>query len=238
MILLCIFCGSRFEAQILLNKFKDYQKIIHHQLILYELKLNGKKIMLAQAGEGKVNLAYAVGMMIEKYPITAMIGFGNCGYIGKEKRNIGDIAISNMVFQYDVDFQANHYRLFEIPGTKQVLFSCDARLRQFALMACKYLNNQGYTGLFGTADRFINSHIIAEHLNQSYQIDFVDVESAVLGQLAYLHHIPFISIKSISHYGDDQAFETFKQSFQKANQMSSDVVYTMLEAMTRKDLYC
>ena len=236
--MLCIFGGSRFEIEVLLSKFKDYQKIIHHQLIFYELKLNGKKIILVQAGEGKVNFASAMGMMIEKYPITAIIGFGNCGYIGKQKRNIGEIAISDTVFQYDVDFQANHYRLFEIPGTNLVLYPCDTRLKQFALMACKYLNDKAYVGVFGTADRFINSQIISEHLSQRYRIEFIDAQSAVLGQLAHLHHIPFISIKSICHYGDDQAFETFKQSFQKANQKSSDVIYIMLEAMTRKDLYC
>ena len=38
--------------------------------------------------------------------------------------------------------------------------------------------------------------------------------------------------------GDDDAFQTFKQAFQAANERSSDVVYTMLEAMTRKGVYC
>ena len=236
--MLCIFCESKFEAQQLLAKLNDYKIVTDYLFNIYEIKLNGKEIILVQAGEGKVNFAYAMGVITEKYPITAVIGFGNCGYIGKQKKDLGDIAISDMVFQYDVDFQANHYRLFEIPGTNQVVFPRYLHLKQFALMACKYLDYKGQVGLFGTADRFINSSIISEHLNQSYRIEFIDVEAAVLGQVAYRHHLPFICVKAISHYGDDDAFQTFKQAFQAANERSSDVVYTMLEAMTRKGVYC
>lgn len=236
--MLCIFCESKYEAQLLLNKFKTHKVVTFYQVVVYETELNGKELIIVQTGEGKVNVAFAVGLIKEKYPISAIIEFGNCGYIGEKEIGLGEIAISNVVFQYDVDFQANHYRLFEIPGTNQVLFPSDTHLRQYALMACNYLNVSGHVGVFGTADRFIASNIIANHLNKSYHIEFIDVESAILGQLAYQLHLPFISVKGIAHLGDDEAFELFRKSFQKANQQSSDVVYTMLEALTRKNIYC
>lgn len=237
--MLCVCFESKFEAQFLLDKFNVKKTIPYHQMMIYEVEFNGKDIVLVQTGEGKVNVGFAMGVVKERYPITAIIGFGNCGYIGEKEYGLGEIAISNASFQYDVDFSANRlFRMFEVPGMNQVLFQSDQRLKQLALTACHYLEIRGHVGLFGTADRFIASSIIATHLNESYRIEFLDVESAVLGQLACEYHLPYISVKGIAHQGDDLAFETFRESFQQADLAASEVIHTMIEALTRKNIYC
>ncbi|MTL83670.1 5'-nucleosidase, partial [Turicibacter sanguinis] len=53
--MLCIFCESKFEAQQLLAKLNDYKIVTDYLFNIYEIKLNGKDIILVQAGEGKVN---------------------------------------------------------------------------------------------------------------------------------------------------------------------------------------
>ncbi|MFR1836904.1 MAG: 5'-nucleosidase, partial [Turicibacter sanguinis] len=64
--MLCIFCESKFEAQQLLAKLNDYKIVTDYLFNIYEIKLNGKDIILVQAGEGKVNFAYAMGVITEK----------------------------------------------------------------------------------------------------------------------------------------------------------------------------
>jgi len=67
----------------------------------YEEERHGKKVVFARSGYGKANAATATALLINEFSADHVISAGTSGPVN-ESLGIGDIIVSDDVFQYDV----------------------------------------------------------------------------------------------------------------------------------------
>ena len=98
------------EVEILKSAIENKETIKKAHVIFYKGHLEGKEIVLAQSGIGKVNAAITTALMINDFKPDLIINTGSAGAIDPNL-NIGDIIISNKVYYHDVNATAFGYKM-------------------------------------------------------------------------------------------------------------------------------
>ncbi len=230
-----IFAGNINDAQPLLNNVKIIKSSMFHQAIIKQCVFNNKNILVCGTGYGKANIGSCFGHVCSICPINTLICLGNCGAIRNcsNNANINNVAISTSTTQFDVDFSALGYPSPLIPGLNIAHYSSSDKLIKLAEIS-SHLRNINYNdGLFASGDQFVADNILSESISQNYNAQFIDNESGVLGELCCIAKIPFVSIKGISNYADNNASEDYQNNKRRANCTANEVVCTMLNLMTK-----
>ena len=143
-----------------------------------------------------------------------MINTGIAGGLDKDI-NIGDIVVATDVLYHDVDARGFGYPKGQIPQMDEFSFSADEGLRKLAVKVCREVNPeiQVFEGRIVSGDQFISDKEVKDAIIGEFGGFAVEMESAGIGQAAYLNHVPFLIIRAISDKADDSAqmdYQTFE----------------------------
>ncbi len=188
--------------------------------IFYEGELNGKTFVLTQSGVGKVSSTISVSLLKSFYPINNLIFTGIAGATNS-LLNIGDIVVSDKLFQHDMDSRPN-FPIYEVPYLEQAIFSANKALSLKAVKAVNCLlqdetfisslNAEAFNitrpkclyGIIGSGDQFITNEDKVKEINTqlfntyNLNVDCVEMEGAAVAQSCYELNIPFVVIRTIS----------------------------------------
>ena len=159
-----------------------------------EGRLDGKEVVLAKSGIGKVCAAVGVSEMIREYSPACIVNTGVAGGIDASLQ-VMDIVVGGRTVYHDVWCgEGNAYG--QIQGLP-AFFESDARLLKAALSIgsdVRLLN-----GLICTGDQFITDRVALNKIKDHFPEGFaVDMESCAMAQVCYLYRVPFLSFRIIS----------------------------------------
>lgn len=201
---------------------------------VYEVKINDDDVLFVNSGITKVDFTRNFVNVIEKYPVTKVIGIGNAASL-KNCLKIGEVGICSNSLQYDVDFTKLKYKIAEIPALNKSIFYSDKELVKIAKEASEK-ELIGYAiGRTISADRFVSDNKELEELKKYFEADVLDTECGILGELSYLYCIPIVTLKGICNYGNNYAVEDYEKYRCMANQKSLKIALTMIEMMNEKN---
>ena len=177
--------------------------------------LNGREVVVVRSGIGKVNAGICTQILVDDFQVDGIINTGIAGSL-KAEINIGDIVVSTDALQHDVDAQNFGYEPGQIPRMDVLSFPADETMIAQAEASCKEVNPKlgVFKGRVVSGDQFIADKGVKDEIIRKFQGYCTEMEGAAIAQAAYLNHVPFVVIRSISDKADDSAsmdYPTFEK---------------------------
>ncbi|MBQ8178422.1 MAG: 5'-methylthioadenosine/adenosylhomocysteine nucleosidase [Clostridia bacterium] len=187
-------------------------------------KCGGNEVVLALAGVGKVNAAYATTIMVEKYGVDVVINTGIAGGVGKLKP-LSALAVSR-VCQHDSDTTALGDPIGLISGLNKVYFDAD---KEIVDLIAKNADNAA-VGCVATGDTFVADSCKAKNIAETFGAVACDMECGAVAQVCYVAGVRFGALKVISDSAEDGAEMSYVELADRACQINSS---TLLKAISQ-----
>ena len=216
--------------------------------------LEGEPLILAESGMGTTNAAVTLQYILDHYPVRGVLFTGICGGIS-EKNKIGDIVIPDRWITHDFGYTGvEGFQPDSIPiglaGDKKfatlLQLPIDSQLfdwvEKAAYKAAEEFQPvvdrivQIHTGGVGTTgNQFIDQVEKRQWLNETFQAEIVDMESAAVLQTALANGVPCVIIRSNSDLaggsGSATASVEIREFFQIAADNSAAVVTSFFKML-------
>ena len=185
-------------------------------------RLNGKAVVLAQTGIGKVNAAIVTTLMIEHFKPREIIFSGIAGGIDPALAP-GDIVIGDSIAYHDYGVINDSGVVYGATRSlismqlNPLYFACDSRLVQTALTAAnsivleKVVRENGSfvplikKGVIVTGDVFVSAEGVTKRLRDELHAAATEMEGAAIAQTCFQQHTPFLIIRSLSDKANGKA---------------------------------
>ena len=202
---------------------------------LYDLEFfNGqiydKKIILVEAGVGKVNAARVTQILIDKFEVDSIINVGAAGALD-DGLEIGDIVIGEKIVQHDFDITAfGHPKGFisnvgiELKSDKKLIEKMETTINRIMDIGSKIK-----VGTIASGDIFCTEIKMKEKIREKFGADAVEMEGAAIAQVCVLCKVPFLIIRGISDTPNGKNNITFEQYLVKASKMCANILQKYLE---------
>ena len=182
-------------------------------------ELDGKEIVTAVCGIGKVFAALCAQTMILHYQPTAVINTGVAGTLS-DKLDIGSVAVSSAVVQHDMDTSPLGDPIGLISGLNKVELPAD-RLLAGHLSACaKVMGIRTATGVIASGDQFVASAERKAFIVEHFKAIACEMEGAAVGQVCYVNKVPFCVLRAISDSADGSSHMDYPTFVQMAAEQS------------------
>ena len=163
--------------------------------------LEGKEVVTAVCGIGKVFAALCAQTMILHYSPDRIINTGVAGTL-TDKLDICSIAVSSAVVQHDMDTSPIGDPLGLISGINKIELPAD-RIMSGQLSACaKIMGIKTETGIIASGDQFVASSERKAFIVDHFKAIACEMEGAAIGQVCYVNKVPFCVLRAISDSAD------------------------------------
>lgn len=191
-------------------------------------KLEGKNIVAAKCGVGKVFAAICAQTMILKYDVDMIVNIGVAGTLTKDL-NVLDVALASNVLQHDIDTSPLGDPVGLISGINMILLPTDARMNDVMAQCLKDKGINYRKGSIATGDQFIATDEQRDFIREHFEAIAAEMEGGSIGQVCYVNEVPFTILRSISDgAGGAMDYETFAE---KAAIQSIEVVLDFIQAI-------
>lgn len=181
-----------------------------------------KQLVVCRSGIGKVNSGAMTQYLIDYYQVDLIINSGCAGSL-VSKVKIMDVILSSYVTYHD--FQPTRIMEYSVP--EQGKISASTKLIHIAEEALKKLEvDNYYIAPIASGDCFVTDAAMRDRIYHMSGAYAVDMESASIGHICKLNHIPFLSLRTISDFSDgNEDFEVI------AAYKSSQLVQEMIDLL-------
>ena len=207
------------EITLLLEKVGHKKEFHIGGMLFTEGDLNGRHVVVALTGIGKVNAAITTTLAIENFHPSRVLFSGIAGGIDPSL-SPGDLVIATKLAYHDYGTLADS--LIPDPTRNPVthsnnplFFPCNDTLVKIAETVSRSLTLEKpvegrpapriVSGPIITGDVFIASRIASGKLWQQWHAEATDMESAAVAQTCWQRSIPFIIVRSLSDAADGEA---------------------------------
>ena len=192
-----------------------------------EGKINGKDVVVAQCGIGKVFAALCAEAMILNYKLEYILNVGVAGTLS-DKISVGSIAISRSLIQHDMDTSPlgdpvgmiSGINIIEIPANKGVVWKVEE--------AVKNLGINYEIGIIASGDQFINDGKKKEYIKSTFGAIACEMEGAAVAQVAYVNKVPFCVIRAISDSADGSSHVEYAEFLKDAIENTKKVIKNLI----------
>ena len=197
-------------------------------ITFYETRLFGKETVIVKSGVGKVFAAMVCERLIDEFDPRAVVFTGVAGALN-HALEIGDVVLSTVCIQHDVDVQALGFVRGTIAYTKLREFKADEKLLGIAI-GTKLRGNKVIEGTILTGDQFITAKEMNEHkyLVDELHGDAIEMEGGSIAQVCTLNKIPFVIVRTVSDRADGTAAADFNKFLPVVAKNSFNVVKKIL----------
>ena len=215
-------------------------------------ELQGRNVVLAKSGIGKVNAAMTTTLLLHHFQPTEVIFTGIAGGIHPDLQP-GDLIIAEKTAQHDIVIYSedsfDNYRIRN-PFTGDLnptFFPADEKLLRVAEQARanvkldKILTHQGKrdpnirNGIIVTGDAFVASSEKKAELRQRFQADAVEMEGAAVAQICYQRKTPCLVVRSLSNTADSNVDMDSITFYRLAAHNSARYVMQIVEELMKAD---
>jgi adenosylhomocysteine nucleosidase len=207
------------EITLLLEKVENKKESIVGGLSFTEGELDGRPVVVALTGIGKVNAAITTTLVIEHFHPAEILFSGIAGGVDPAL-SPGDLVIGKKIAYHDYGTLGDS--LVRDPTRNPVthqnnplFFASDDTLISIAERVSRGLSLEKpiegkpaphiVSGIIVTGDVFVSSQKATRRLWQQLNAEATDMESAAVGQTCWQRGVPFIVIRSLSDAADSDA---------------------------------
>lgn len=208
--------------------------------------LNGRPVVVAETGIGKVNAAMTTTLALVQFRPAAVIFTGIAGGVNPAL-NPGDLVIAQSTAHHDyetVTFDRQPSRQTRNAATRQLnpaFFPADSALLRHAEAAAARVQLEPpqpggarpriTTGIVVTGDQFISSAAKVAQLRTGFNADATEMEGAAVAQVCYQQGVPCLVIRSLSDRADENASNDMLNFYKTAARNSATLVMAILEKL-------
>ncbi len=196
--------------------------------------LNGKIVILAQSGVGKVNAALNTQYIIDTYKPDIIVNTGVAGGIA-DGLDVGDIVIGTYLVQHDFDVTvlgyAKGYMCTGVEKDKPTKYYCDKGLvEKFQFCLEQNMSKQKiHLGIIASGDKFVSDKEIKKEINEYFGAVAVEMEGCAVAQVATRNKIPFVVTRAISDLADGKTAEYQNEFEKKVSEVSTETIKIFLK---------
>ena len=219
------------EEMIEIKKIMTSIKQINvYELKFFEGKINDKKVILVEAGIGKVNAARVTQILIDKFEVGSIINIGSAAAANNEL-GIGDIVIGKTVVQHDFDITAFGHPKGYISNVGIKIESSPELINKMESVVNSINKDESKIkiGTIASGDIFCTDIKMKQKIREKFKADAIEMEGAAIAQVCKLCNIPFIIIRGISDTPDGNNNITFEQYLEKASKMCANILQRFLK---------
>lgn len=214
------------EAREILKHISDAEVFPGGMIKFYTGTLYGERVALAVCGIGKVSAAYATTLMTERYHPDRIISTGIAGGLGVLKTL--DVLIADAVVQHDMDTSPLGDPKGFISGINVIEIKTSESLSHLLKDAVP----GAVSGTVATGDSFIADTKKAAVIRTAFSASACDMESAAVGQVAYMTATPFAVLRVISDSGEDGGEMTYNELIRAAAETNSRALIRTIEKIS------
>lgn len=180
------------------------------ELTFHEGKINDLEYVLVESGVGKVNAARATQILIDNFKVDYIFNIGVAGGVDSSLE-VGDIVIGTKLVQHDFDITGFNHEKGYIPNVGIYMDSDEYLIKIVNEEKEKITNLNAINGIIATGDIFCTDEKMSSKINKKFNALCVDMEGAAISQVAYLNHIPFVVLRSISDVPNNNNVITYEE---------------------------
>ncbi len=216
------------EVSELIESMENIKKETISSITYYEGTLQGKSVVVAKCGVGKVHAAVCAQTMILKYNPTVIINTGVAGSLSS-KLDIADLVISDSVVQHDFDTSGIGDPVGLISGVNLINIPCSRKLVEQIEKSAKTIEGTNViVGTIASGDQFICSPDKRDYIVKHFNALCTEMEGAAIGHVCYLNNVDFCIVRAISDKADGSAHMDFPAFVQIAAKKSTKLIHTFL----------
>ncbi|HHW83355.1 MAG TPA: 5'-methylthioadenosine/adenosylhomocysteine nucleosidase [Actinomycetales bacterium] len=187
-----------------------------------------RDVIVVVTGAGLVNAVIGATHAIQQFNPRYLVSAGSAGGLA-EGIYVGDVVVGTAYTYSDADASAFGYKPGQIPGMPE-FYEADKKLVSTA-MGIRMDGQRVRQGRIVSGNTFVDSRTV-DHVRETFPNALAaDMESAALAQLAYLHELPFVSVRAISDLCGEDAAEDFEFSLSEVAQRSANVVRHLIQTL-------
>lgn len=178
-------------------------------------KCGDYEVYICCSGVGKVNAAIAAQRLIDLCGVEAVINSGVAGGVAKQLSKL-DIVISQRLTYHDF----SPLELLDKYPPYGAFMQADETLCKKAYDACEKLNSKlasdgkntftAHVGTIVSGDCFVSSSEKAAQLREDFDALCTEMEGASIAHVCKVNGIPFVIIRAISDFADEDAENSFE----------------------------
>ena len=225
-----IIAAMKEEMQEIKNLMTDIEIVQEYELKLYKGKINNRKVVLVEAGVGKVNAARVTQIIIDKFKIKQIINVGSAGTVNDELE-IGDIVIGKKLIQHDFDITAFGYPKGYISNIGRYV-EIDKKLYTTVQSKISKISKDQFKVKIGTivsGDIFCTDIKMKNKIREKFDADAVEMEGAAIAQVCKLDNVPCLVIRSISDNPNGKNQITFDEYLKMASQRCAVIINEIIK---------
>lgn len=195
--------------------------------------LQGRRVVVAQCGIGKVFAAVCAQTMILTYAPRIVINTGVAGTLTSDL-SIGQVALADTLVQHDMDTSPLGDPVGLVSGINMVYFPTDREVTA-CLAAC--VGHEGVKSVRGTivsGDQFISSAAVKARITATFDNCVAcEMEGAAIAHVCYINQTPCAILRAISDGGDEEASDDYPTFCKKAADTAIRVLMRFLSTWQR-----
>ena len=159
--------------------------------------VEGRPVVAAVCGIGKVFAAMCAQTMILRYAPDAIVNIGVAGTLTKDL-GVMDIAIAGQVCQHDMDTSALGDPVGLVSGADRIYFPADLTIVGTLEQCADTLGFRHSTGTIASGDQFIHTPEKRQCLSEQFGAIAAEMEGGSVGQVCFVNGVPFAVLRTIS----------------------------------------
>ncbi len=190
-------------------------------------KFDGKDIVVAKCGVGKVFAGLCAEAMILKYDPKLIINVGVAGCLDASLK-IGDIVIADSVCQHDMDTSPLGDPVGMLSDINIIKIPADKKACELFLECAKELSLAYSIGTIASGDQFVSSGEKKKYIIDNFGAKSCEMEGGAIGHVCFVNNVPFAVLRAMSDGADDGAKMDFPTFAKMAAENSTNVIKAFL----------
>jgi adenosylhomocysteine nucleosidase len=229
------------EVALIHSMIKQPKELVFQGIHFTDGILNGRHVVLAQTGIGKVNAAITTTLLLDHFNPREVLFTGIAGGTDPEL-SPGDLVIGTSVAYHDYgtitpDSMMRRHTLNPVTLVENpIYFPCTKSLVQLAQSVSKTVNFQTIgkrspkvvEGVIVTGDVFVSSVAATKQLHQKMNAEATEMEGASVAQACWQQKVPFLVIRSLSDNASDNAHEDVASFYKIAAENSAHLLMAIV----------
>lgn len=223
-------CPMECELDAVVRLMADKEAVPYGALTFYRGRIGGRVAVAVKCGVGKVFAAVAAECMILGFSPDLIITTGVAGNLSSDL-SIGDIVVSTAVVQHDMDTSPLGDPVGLISGIGKVALESDAWAAEKMCDALNALGIRYARGVIASGDQFIASDDERTRIVSAFGALCCEMEGAAVGQVAYMHGVPFLVLRALSDDANGASPDDFPAYCVKVSETSSRAILAFMHSL-------
>lgn len=192
--------------------------------------LDGKSVVVAKCGIGKVFSAICAQTMIMAFKPSAIVNIGVAGGLLKTLK-IGDIVVADAVVQHDMDTTPLGEPRGYLSEIELVKIPTDKAISDALMKAVRKVGIDAVAGTIASGDAFVSDGERKEFISKTFDAAACEMEGASIGQVCYVNKVPFGVLRAISDGANSDASIDFPTFAKMAAENSTKVILEFIKTV-------